>query len=53
VALALAYAQTIMAVDTTRLVQWAWPVLADNITDDDRWPIALAACWFNPWRSAA
>lgn len=50
--LAVAYAQTVAAVDTTRLVQWAWPVLADNATDDNRWPLALAASWFNPWRSA-
>ncbi len=52
---AAAYGQTVAAVDTTRLVQWAWPVLADNTvnTFGDRWPVALVAHWFNPWKEAA
>lgn len=52
VALLLAYAQCLVAVDTTRLVQWAWPVLADNLTEDRRWPVALLASTLNPWKVA-
>ena len=48
-----AYAQTLVAVDTTRLVQWAWPVLADNVTRTQWWPAALAVSTFNPYREAA
>ena len=51
-ALLLAYAQLLVAVDTSRLTAWAWPVLADNVTDREWWPLALAASYFNPWRIA-
>jgi hypothetical protein len=53
--LLLAYGQTTVAVDTTRLVQWAWPVLAENTVEacGERWPLALVAHWFNPWKEAA
>lgn len=55
VTLLLAYGQTAVAVDTTRLAQWAWPVLAENTVEacGKRWPIALVAHWFNPWKEAA
>lgn len=52
-ALILAYTQTIVGVDNDRLVQWAWPVLADNVTDSDKWPMALIVSHFNPKRSPA
>lgn len=51
-ALVLAYGQLLLAVDTNRLTAWAWPVLADNATDRDWWPLALAGSYFNPWRVA-
>lgn len=52
-ALVLAYAQLAVAVDTSRLVAWAWPVLADNVTKTQWWPAALAASTWNPWKVAA
>lgn len=52
-ALVLAYAQLTVAVDTARLVAWAWPVLADNVTRTQWWPAALAVSTWNPWKVAA
>lgn len=50
---AAAHAQCVAAVDTERLTQWAWPVLAENTVDTmgEAWPVALVAGWFNPWRT--
>lgn len=47
------HAQCVAAVDTERLTQWAWPVLAENTVDvmGKSWPVALTAGWFNPWRT--
>ena len=47
-----AYAQLLVAVDTSRLTAWLWPVLADNLSQDPRWPVAFAASAANPWKVA-
>lgn len=51
---AAAYGQTVAAVDTNRMIVWAWPVLAENTVDlfGDIWPVALVAHWFNPWKES-
>ncbi len=46
------YAQLLVAVDTSRLTAWLWPVLADNLSKDDRWPLAFAVSVANPWKFA-
>lgn len=51
--LVLAYAQLAVAVDTARLIVWAWPVLADNVTRTQWWPAALAVSAWNPHKVAA
>ena len=51
--LVLAYAQLAVAVDTARLVVWAWPVLADNVCRTQWWPASLAVSTWNPHKVAA
>jgi hypothetical protein len=51
--LVAAYAQLAVAVDTSRLIVWAWPVLADNVARTQWWPAALAVSAWNPYRVSA
>jgi hypothetical protein len=56
VTLTLAYGQTIIATDTSRLYQWAAPpvILAAISVIPDKWAIALlVAHLFNPWAGSA
>ncbi|MFI7114482.1 hypothetical protein ACIBK9_49795 [Nonomuraea sp. NPDC050227] len=56
VTLALAYGQTVIATDTSRLYQWAAPpvILAAVSVIPDEWAIALLiAHLFNPWAGTA
>lgn len=52
VTLALAYSQCVLATDTVRLYQWAWPVLAAHtftVLPPAWWPLAVAATIWNPY----
>lgn len=55
VALALGYAQCVIATDTVRLYQWSWPVLAVAAATVIPIPVLLLAAvahWANPWRGS-
>lgn len=53
VALGLGYAQALIATDTVRLYQWAWPVLAAatvTVVPAAWLPLVALAIVFNPWK---
>lgn len=51
-AIGVGYAQTLIATDTVRLYQWAWPVLAlAAVTVAPTWaPLIALGVAFNPWK---